>query len=356
MSNGNGKAKRKEVKEAYGGTVNKFLKQINPYAQTLEDPWAVTGVKIPDNCTYPSASFSIVDKRVAAVNASGMAVVAYGMSSSASAPGTLVPFALTGGLYLAGYMSGSGSVSSDVFNSVGASSLQFSAWNATSASVPSLFSMVRLVSAGVSVTVSGSLNTSQGKMVAAFFPGSQLIREQSGAITLSRLLLQPGCQELNVNTGKAIKLRYRPVDPRVWGYSFPLAVAANTTTDMEYYPGTLVVLVTGATTGVNLEVTFQGNYEGVPVNSSFSPLQISSSPVDPLSLSHGVQHAAEIKPATVAVAPPAIETSSPMKHQSPHPVQAKGTSMFEKIVSAIPDIAEKGKSVLTTLGPLMALL
>lgn len=60
------------------------------YFQTLADPFNVHGEKIPDDITHPSSTFTIVDRRVLTLNASGFGAIFYGLAGGGGAGGGAV--------------------------------------------------------------------------------------------------------------------------------------------------------------------------------------------------------------------------------------------------------------------------
>lgn len=348
------KKTKKGVKKAYGRVSHDFLKSMNPYLQTIEDPWKVQGVKVPDMITYPSATFSITDRRTVTSNTtSGMAMICYGIGATAANLGSVIP--VTTNFFFGCTNNAALETTSDIF--VGATSFTIPAWNSLASTVGSTFSSVRLVSASVSVCTQGTPNNTQGKISTAFFPKTKLDVERGGnPVSVDRIELEPGARILPCNTMKSVEVRYKPLDNQVLQYANLNAVTPNQTLEGQYYPGEWVFVASGlGATAVNLQAIAVFNYEAIPKTSQFSPITLSSSPSDPIAMSLALNEASEMTPTKITNTPPqmATNTQSDVKHVPAHPEQQRG-GIFEKVMSVMPEIIEKGLPIAQQVLPLIA--
>jgi len=369
VQQGKAKKTRGKVKEAYGKNVNRYLKMFNPYAQTLEDPFNYLGVKIPDNKCPQTSTFSLVQRNTVTVNAGGLCAIAHGVANQASGFGSLLP---NNNGYLFGCTNNDAAMTVGDLLTLGTNFTQ-SHWTSAASTIPNSFSHVRLVSAGFLVQYQGAISTSAGKISVAFFPGNKLdVMRGSGALTLNQLEGQPGAIIQPINQLKSVLGRYRPTDETQWMF-FNVATTQPAQTQFPWaYPGAFVAAISGAAANSVVQVIGIYNYEGIPKDTSFYPIvgNISPSPIDPLAASYGMKFASEIPPVIVGTGMvadnhPIVNVSGGSIMQGALPKsalkgkqtqQSQDTSVFEKIMSGLPQIMEQGSQFAEDILPLLEML
>jgi len=329
--------------------VGKRLLGMNPYALTLLDPFNHTGVKIPDENLTPSVAFSIIDRRTITINAQGIGCVCYGYRStlSAIAVGSLVPIQIAsdaGGSYVCGFLNGSAATSADLtlgtLNTTGPQDLKFSQWNATTPTIPTMFDKVRLVSAGLNVQFTGNFTNNSGKYTAAFAPRFYSRNGGGLAIPISAIAQIPGARQVPVSQNSGVTVIYEPLDSKSLEYvqvgyiqqaSAPSYTIANALDwDTKLAPaegGELWVAIDGSVSTTTFQVTFVGNYEGVPSSSSVLLAQMAQTQShDPLMVAHAM-NVADTVPNVVASSAQAQGTATGLNTSIAQGIPASGNDL-----------------------------
>lgn len=156
----------------------------------------------------------------------------------------------------------------------------------SSGGIPARFSLVRLVSAVVSVSVTPGIEDSAGVIHGCFLPKNQFNEWRGISVTTADDVMNlPQVQSVAINSGLTMSIRYRPADNECWAYcstNYPLPIP---TTDGIYFPGTFVVCGTGFDNNVEMTVQIQLNMEGIP-RFSQNAKEATASYYDPAALDH----------------------------------------------------------------------
>ncbi len=392
------KAEKKMIKRDVATVLNKnalqrkMLVGMNPYLQTLLDPFNIGGVRIPDMNIYPSGTFQIVDRRTLTVNSSGVCAIAYGfytVASSAAQGGSLTPVNISGSgsqPYCVGMTSVAATAStSDLFN--GASPVFLSGWGSNADIVPSFYTKARLVSAGLVVQYLGAPLNAKGKMSFAFAPRNALRTYSQSGLSVSRLLSVPGARIVPVNTLMSPMVLYQPQDGVSLEYVdlTSTSVATNSSvwdTDANLRAavgGEMVVALDGCVAADTVQCTLVLNYEGIPRTNALNIVSTQQSPNDPISLNHAFNF---IQDAPKAIATTSVDASNstgsatlsssaspvvvPHPYTStPEPVQSgmnstenkqqssNPTGMFDSVLSGIGDFMSDLPSYIEKATPLI---
>lgn len=384
------KKKNKKVKSKTLKTLvkvpqfKKYLQGINPYFSTLQDPFNVQGVRIPDIVTVPSSTFLIRDRRTLTWDATHLQTgIYYGGFPVVSAPtpmmGGLIPLQDTGAgtdSYAVGCTLLPAN-SNSVFVNTTATAMYFTNWSTPGSAVQSFYSHVRLVSAALSVRFTGNSLNNQGKMTAVFVPKNFLKDYyRTNTIPLDFMSQIPGALVVPVNAEDGITIFYRPADNQVMEYQSLDVQTTRTSavyTPQQATPGGLFFMADGLSSTVgSFQTVFVANYEAIPRTTSFGLVGVSNSISDPISLSHAMNEIqkcptaigscreAEHKAAASPTRPstgfagesgsntttlPGSNSSSPSSHQitESHPGQKE--SMFERVIGEILPIVKEGAPI-----------
>jgi len=365
---------------------------MNPYAQTLLDPFNVRGVKIPDECLTPSIAFTIVDRRTLTVNAQGIAGCCYGYRSALTAVsvGSLVPVKISsdaGASHVVGFTFGTAATAADVtagtLNTTGPIDLKLAQWQASVPTVQSLFDKVRLVSAGLNVQFTGNFTNNSGKYTAAFVPRDY--SRVNGGLThpISYLALMPGARQVPVSQNTGVTVLYEPLDSISTDYTqiglapdgtelaWPVVSATSWRTLLgQAEGGELWVAIDGSVAATTFQVTTVLNYEAIPLKESLLMNQTSASQkADPIAYSHAFNIAAS-SPNVFASSGEAQGTASGLGsdhignsasapnlayHPAPPTTNSNSGSMMDSVLGMItdPSTISKGMSMIEKFSPLI---
>jgi hypothetical protein len=290
------------------------------YFSTLADPFNVHGEKIPDEISYPSSTFSIVDRHILNLNSSGFGAIAYGIAggNTATVYGSMVPVIMQTSLPLEDKTmvkkGDSGKPSVPVFtnwyvgtetanNSSTASAsnvfpadisgevypFQFAQWQ-TGVGVPTLYSKARLVSAGLSIDYLGTALGAKGSITLASVPRRTLRQLQTdSAITLQDIQNLVGAQIIAVNKLQGGSLTYHPLDNISFQYAdleSTYDATSNANHDLDPALGNeFYIVVDGAEAGATCQITGVFNYEAIPKIGTLNLVQPTYSRNDPIELS-----------------------------------------------------------------------
>jgi len=333
-----------------------LFSELNLYAATLEDPWTYRGIGIPDTVTMPSATFSITDKQAVATGANFLGMINWGVASTQALAGSLLPSNLA---FISGCVNGSATMTNaDLFNA--ATNTMFLAWNNGTAQVPASYGLVRLVSAAATYTWLGNAAATAGKLSVVFVPKNSFdIDRGANPVSLSTIEAYPGCAIIALNSLKPVTVKYRPIDNEVIKY-VPTVNQTNLVTGSNF-PGTFICVASGVgVAGAVLQGVFHGNYEAIPLRSSYNTSASVTSTADSTALFNGFNHAARIPPVVVgesnAVPQMALSSSGTRSAEfsSSEPrADEPDSSMMEKVFEVLPTWLDKGVGVATKLLPLL---
>jgi len=293
------------------------------YFQSLADPFNVHGEKIPDDITYPSSTFTIVDRRVLTLNSSGFGAIVYGVAGGHGSQvyGGLIPVNMVDNTiddsakqnldprvpksstlkepkvpithdHIVGMVSNTGASITDLFPATeGTGQLQFSfaEWR-DFVGVPTLYSKARLVSGGVSIDYLGTSLGAKGRLTLASVP-RRTLREaiQQSYITLANIQNLVGSKIIPINKLIGGSAEYHPLD----GVSFIYAdqesyYDCSSMTDHsidETLGGEIYIVIDGAEAGATCQITGVFNYEAIPKKNTLNLVQPTYSQSDPVELS-----------------------------------------------------------------------
>ena len=354
--NAEGKKLKKKVNRDVAKVLNKNtlargnLLAMNPYLQSLLDPFNTEGAKIPDMVMYKSTPLKIVDRRTLTVSAAGLCGISYGVGGYLSAPaeGSLVPIANVIGSYAVGMTLGPGALVNDLYPSVsGGTYITLQGWGGISDQVPKLFQKARLVSAGVEVQYMGNITSSKGKITLAYSPrGNFRSQIGAGAVSIASLLQLPDSKAVAINRLEGGTVLYKPLDGMSLMYVDLDITPASAYTAQDWDSsvncvaasgGEMFVIVDGATTGDSVQITAVFNYEAVPRTNTTDIVSVTHSPSDPIALSHAI-NTIQVTPSTVPksftdITADFIGQTSKFKLVAPQ--NHKKSSFMDKILSGL---------------------
>jgi len=254
-----GRKTKKGIVKRYGRGAHKMLKGLNPYLETILDPFSIYGVKIPDFNMAPSVTFTTVDRFNGTANATFCC-------------GAFVQCGLFDGAYAT--------------NGAGATSLAYT-WNAfvNLASAPTVtnqtFNGVRLVSAGLAASYEGTTLSDSGRFICGFVPRQTGLALPPASMTEASSSAQVQALPMARKYAQAV---YFPQDPSSLLYQPPGATSGSTFGQQAQ--GYIFIMSDGMVAGQVIQYTLVCNWEATPQNSTLSWLSPTHSPSDPLALSH----------------------------------------------------------------------
>lgn len=288
---------------------DKFVKDHNLYYQTLKHPALVSGAKVPDGCDEITSAFTVVYRTSFSVGTNGIGAIMIGNTADGGY-GAMIPqpYAVTingsAVAYIVGVRSGQAgesafvSTSSQLFSSGSASgagsvAMNLPNWISTSSTIPSMFTRVRLVSAGMSLQSTAAFSSNGGYYFGASLPGRFFVDSDNSAlndISLNDVKNLPGSKLVPINKGTGLSLTYNPTDPMCSEFA-PLDLDTLSPTDVRWLqaqPGIFVAGVDGATSGTSIIVNLILNYEGIPETGALTFVTPTPGVDDPLALAEAL--------------------------------------------------------------------
>lgn len=367
-------------KKKNGRAKGEEMIRMNPWLNTLANPFDIHGVRVPDDITAESCTFSIWDHRQLQTNSNGIVSLCYGCANStmpASPKGGLVPMLTNPSTdsYAVGCFNNNAALTTtNIFGNSGLTSpttITFPQWNSISTTVPKLFSQVRLVSVGVSIQFTGNLLNAQGTITLVSaprrwlreFPGQNF---NIGGITLATLQSHPSVQILSIPKYMGGSVVWKPIDEFSYKYSDTQHIID---TASEEYPdeclgGELYVVVSGAVANQTFQVDACFNYEGIASTNQMDLLEPQISKFDSLCMEHTLNNLPAM-PTCLPVPSPSAQTKIPIPDLSnrgqderlvteSHPAQ--DSTMMEKIFDTVDEVIDRGSKIAGKLSPLLAAL
>jgi len=279
-----------------------YRASINPYLQTLLNPWQVQGCKIPQG-DIPTTSFAVRQRYTFVTDATGNLFAAFGCGRAlkdGTSPGagavvsianaqSLVPnkFKADGTDSLDdtfSYIFGCvhvqiGSVNkNNVFSRTDIENVKLNVFNPSD--TPAFLlnnSQLRLVSGGVAIQPLGELVGSKGSMTTVFVPYDTFNpNETLEDITFNDIQQMPYSTFVPMNKVTGASLMYRPTDDL--NYEFIPIVNPDSSQDYTrltenpyYSPGGLWVCIEEYEAGVEIVFDIVMNFEGIPSNLGYAP-------------------------------------------------------------------------------------
>jgi len=258
------------------------------YFRTLRDPFSYSGAKIPDMCTYPSATFSTITRLTVTPVLDGTGFFA-GIACVGLQPNASV-FEVT---------AKSGDVLTWTAFDSGVGDGNIPAWPA----IEENYRMIRPVSAGLSLMSSSSSLNDSGIMVSSNLPGESKItglgyydpfEANQPWYSFTSLKNTFGSCVIPVNQ-KGICTCYRPSDPGCFDYVDVTAYNdGGGDQDMYNNYGNLAIVVSGISSSATFEVILQINFEAIPKSASLGMINVSASQSDPLDLAISMNKASRL--------------------------------------------------------------
>jgi len=386
-------------------TVADYHAAINPYFATLVDPVMVRGVRIPDEVTMPSATFSLVIKGdfsngpgpapynpVATITIGGSIWGGWVPSSgnplayqSMLCPtqvqlssGTGTTFVAATNSWLLGATACGADV--DVLSGYGATGVPIIPSGFVSGgqigAIPNTFTQLRLVSAALIVACENAVTETSGRFVAVSLP--RRATRTNSATTLAQLEDSPEAASVPINLCKPINVVYQPQDglsqtysslysaraptaglafpgpggypsTATWNSAAAGAGAMSTDDDMDLHaPGELWVVAAGlpTDTAMTFQYTIVLNYEGIPNESSTFLLNTAVSKDDPLSLAHAKTMTAgcpKVMTGSQWLAPTVQAPPMEAHRGDPQP------TILDRVLGVVEDVGDVGAAVTGTV-------
>jgi hypothetical protein len=349
--------------------------------------------------TTPSTTFTVVQHFTFAPTTANM-LIQFGASMYINTPpgntgwtggnarAGLVPLAdvygAQGGVYH--YCVGQVVTSSDAAafnpNSTVLSGIYFpNAWS-QGVGVPTVMGSARCVSAGIAVQYTGASLTASGTYTTAGVTVDVLDQLNWGTVgcTYQQFKNLPTATTTAINTMQGVALRRMPTSTARCDY-IPLAYLKNAAgqpnpdeispqRDAAQYA--MMVMVNGLNTAVSntFEVTFVGNYEGIPLTSTLSYIDVATSKYDPIAMAQASNFIEELPP-TLPSADMALSgtnaAGSGGNEVTPHVLKSDPVTMNDKPTGPSPEVTramnsgslldqliEGGSKVIDTVAPIAA--
>lgn len=270
-----------------GQNLESFTRTRSSYFRTLEDPFRNDGVKIPDDSTFPSSTFSVSFKRqINAIESSDTGTWFCGYMVNSWQPFGCLNYALT-------YHSGTGAISwmSDSFGGtvIVPEGGPVHNWP----EIEELYREGRIVSAGITIMPAMSSMSDKGVLYSTNIPVMNIdysAKTDTDFSTLSGIQNSFTSIQSPIRDGGSC-VCYRPCDPRSYTYS---DWSSPTSGEPNLYYGGAVVFAVGLDSEAVMEVTIVINFEAIPNNSSFSLVSPTPSPRDTLEMDHATNEIAKI--------------------------------------------------------------
>ena len=375
------KIKPESSHKGHGGkselSLERKLMAADPWINAIANPFGVRGVKIPDDVTTASTTFSIETHFQVTSNANGVCTVCIGCANSAmpSAPkGSMVPMLLnpsTDSYAIGCFNNNAALTTANLFGNSGATSstsITLPQWNSVTTTVPKVFSQVRLVACGASIQFTGNLLNAQGTFTLVSAP-RRWMREFTGqnwnigGITLAQLQTHPSVQILSIPKYMGAMTVWKPIDEFSYKYTDTQHVVDIGTEEFpdESLGGELYLVVTGAVANQAFQVDVVLNYEGIPSTNQLDLVQPTISKCDYLSMEHTLNKL-PVMPTVLPYPSPSEE----LKIKPPPDLSDKGQSlitpdhpaqedtMMEKIFKGLETGIDKISTIGGKLAPLLA--
>lgn len=253
----------------------------NPYFQTLDRPAEVLGVRIPDDCTIKTATFTCVKRFQCTVTSGGVAACLIGQVYDGNPYGYIIPnpaSSTVGGTattYVVGVKNHATATATTLFSNLattaGSPPIVLDQWASTNMAVPNLISNVRLVSGMISAKSTVATMSNSGIYTAGFLPKGYMGSIPSGGSNIGTISADfvaavPGSVQEQVSTGKGVMIKYQPTDSTCTTYVDTTRDPSSlSSADQDLSnPGAFLWCVTGAAAGSIIQCTLVLNYEGVP--------------------------------------------------------------------------------------------
>lgn len=367
--------RRDEIHKSHIQTHSR-LDMIDPYLNTIANPFGVRGVQIPDEVTTSSATFSCYDRHTISTNGSGIASISYGVANAATTGtvcGSLVPAnsATASISNILGCIGAPSQTDLNLFYNGSPTPPQkftLPTWANSTSTIPALYTQVRLVSAGFRITFTGNLLNAGGLITAVSAPRDWLRSkywDTIAPITLDMLQSHPSAKIISIPKCYGGEAIYVPMDPVSLSYvdiqdNYTQGNIPDAAKGAEIY-----LVVSGAPAAQNFFVEAMLNYEGIPSNNQYLSISTRVSKDDPISLAHTMNVVPEIdttrgmtelKPEHILgadiVSSPADEQAHEIIPQ--HPAQEE--TLMDKLFDGLGKGISFGEKALGKLSPFLAML
>jgi len=314
-------SKSAEKHAAPHADVPKYLKQTNPYFQTLANPANVHGVRIPDGGGVETITFTEVVRSTMCSSASagyegaatiiGVSQMNKDNEKNPIFPYSLVPACAFKGSAYPYYLGARTTAGNTEYLFTAAdfdSPTKFIPHPALSI-IASNCTQIRLVSAGIHVYPTCSSLQNAGTLYMAVLPRglsalnwwTNVADTNTGTMTRAIAKTLPGLVAIPVSDNKGLSAHYVPTDESCNLFAV-MSTSDNISADgaefMKHDTGGFIAFADGLTAGAvisfNIELCF--NFEAIPATNAFVPTQ--GPPVDdPLAMAAGVNMIKEEEPA-----------------------------------------------------------
>jgi hypothetical protein len=317
--------------------MDRLVETHSDYYKTLDQPFKINGVKIPDESTYPSSTFTISYKFTQTAIAAG-----------APATGNFLGFMIDG--YQGGGMLRQANTYTGVatgWGTFGAGADPTRGPLPNWADVISVYQEVRVVSAGMSVKPSMSSLSDQGTMYAVSIPAKA--RDFSAdTIYQTNASYGKGYTSVScpVKDGGAC-ICYRPTDPRNFIYSDPNKVLPSG--DIEYLGG-VVFAVFGCASGATFDFRIDVNYEGIPRYNTInlvSPTPSDRDGVEMDSAINAINKKPSVETGSAALQVATTDARPELEHAT-HMKTKKSGGFFKSILGTLGGIAKQALPMLVS--------
>jgi len=237
-----------------------LLENKSLYWNSLRDPFGYSGARIPVG-SFPSAAFSTTYRLATTVNAAGLAGVLMNLSQAVGNAGHIMSIPAGGTEAALGWTNTTA--------------------NPAASTITASFSAIRIVSAGIAVMYEGSDLNNSG----AYYGLYQNPDDIATYGSLSTLENTYGASSVPVRSTTGLTTTYIPVDTSVMDYHPP---------NNNLGSGRLYALVAGATPGQRIQFVVRCNFEGIPLQETFSLVQPEEPIADSLEMEAVSNHYGEL--------------------------------------------------------------
>lgn len=317
--------------------MDRLVETHSDYYKTLDQPFKINGVKIPDETTFPSSTFTISYKFT-------QTAIAVGAPGSGNFLGLMIDGYQGGGMVR--YASAHNGVAT-VWTPLSAGADPNRGPLPNWADVIGVYQEVRVVSAGLSVKPSMSSLSDQGTMYAISIPAKDRSFD-AGTIYQSATSFGKGFTSVTcpVKDGGAC-VCYRPTDPRNFIYADPNEVLPGGNIN---YLGGAVFAVIGCASAATFDFRIDVNYEGIPRYNTINLVSPTPSDRDSVEMDSAI-NAINKKPSVETGASAlnvATTDSRPEMEHSTHLQKKKGGGFFKNVLGTLGGLAKQALPMLVS--------
>jgi hypothetical protein len=366
------KQKKRSKKSLFGTPSSDMIACCNSYLQSLLDPFAVRGARIPDEQVMPSVTFTTYDRIALTASTTGVFAIQLQLLPAlqydpASADAQFARGAATADVTLPYQWSGANATATSVWTGP-VSTQPYSA----AAPINQNYSLIRPVSAELRVYYTGATLEDSGLLMAGYVTGQQYAdlssydNEQNSfnGQPIDGILTWPTVAAVPVNSTRVIAARYMPPDCQHQIYSdgyipsFDYGGAQSPWTNWwtsyaqqpPYHYGTIIVAGQGLAAAAPLYAVAVINWEAIPWRNTYTAGDARVSTADPIANSTALNMSAGVPPVKTRLdaSMPAIEPALSYSDGGHLMPPAQGAANVARAISAVEPTVATATSNTTT--------